>query len=813
MHSDRARWRRTLSFALVFASLAGSSCGVLGQKEDVQSRIDFKGKACMNQLKTRIESYIKGDISEEDWGGVFDCTLDSLNTFQKFIDTGNPAGFTREDLRLLVSRFLVTDREVTDDLMSSLLSLKASLAGGDSEIVTFEQIEFLKTVLKQFKTDSMTLIPLLKARDRYPTPENMMALADAVKELGDKFAGMVSNGSNRDFPRSEAEKLVRELERMGVATIDPEFLQIGFAAKRLLFAGSSDAIEGEIWGDVIRMGASAYGLFLGIKAVGIDAVPVTADSDRLDFRDQVAARVYDIVSSAVTNHKQVIPFDAIDSLIEALPDSMLTITTKDGDGHVVDKQVVQRALRPFAKRLLGSEPDDGISAESVDLVYDIFLKWSAGDRHIQRIFAQKGLKLAGVVRQEFRTAAATYQAGLTDDQAAIVTRIVREVDNYQPLFGYEDSQIMFQASNLYSITHMRQIYWINLVAQQLLAAYGNPEFNMAKAKESDLERLVGDFMDIGNEMRVLDKTIPDQAQKRFVEADMFTPVSNGDGALDETEITYYIAYLMSAGAMATYTRDHVGSQCAAPGSDALQWRNIHGECFIEKFFAEYEQVWSHFPNMWNYFRSAPKEEQEAIKLNMVKAARRFPKSPTGDDSQWVASYDTQAFGAVLHYVESLFTRFDKYGIDQKLTLNELGLDRDKEPNGAYALLRPIIAKKGCIDANNPKKEQLLKTAFTYIVNYGEMPPQIVKKSGFPGFVWPKKNEIKPLLRLAAWYVKGLGVNADSKLWNIQSSRAKVYSVIPLVAGGDSADVKPCSKNNSRFYDPGEDGFFPEEMAF
>ncbi len=810
MHSDRAPRRLTLGFALIFSLIAGTSCGVLGQKEDVQRKIDFKGKACMNSLGTRIQSFIKGDISEDDWGGVFDCTIDSLNTFQKFIDTGSSQGYTREDLRMLISRFLVTDREVTDDLMSALLSLKASLAGGDSEIVTFAQVDFLKQVLVQFKKDSMTLIPLLKARDQYPTPENMIALADAIKELGNKLATVISTGGNKDFPRSEADKLVAELARMNVITIDPQWVGIGFTGKRLFFAGSSDAIEGPVWGDVIRLATSAGGLFLGIEAVGTDNVPVTATTDRLDFRDEIAARVFDMLSSAVENHGGVIPFEVIDDMIDALPDSMLTIETKDGAGHLVDRGVVQRALRPFAKRLLGTQSDEGFGGDAIGTVYNLFLQWSAGDRHIQRIFARENLNPAGEVASRFSTAASIYQADLEDDQKISVNRLVRLVQDYDPLFRLDDLQITFERSNLYSITHMRLIHLMNLGAKQLLAAYGNPKYNMSKAEEGDLETLVGDFMDLGFEMRVLDKSIPGQAQKRFVEADMFTPVSNGDGALDEAEITYYIAYLFSTGNMATDLHRHLGVRCPAPGSDNLQWPNIDGKCFRDGLFLDYKTYWSHFTNMWPYFETTTKDEQNLIETNMEAAARRFP----GTDN-WVASYDTQAFGAVVHYVESLFIRFDKNGIDQKLTLNELGLDGD--PKGAYALLRPIIAKKGCIDATNPKKERLLKTAFTFIVNYGEMPPDVKlkKKDKFPFFeIDPKLNKksLKELIKFGAWYLKGLGVNLEPKLWNIQSTRAKVYSVIPLVAGGDPALEKKCD-NTARFYDPEEDGYFSEEMAF
>jgi hypothetical protein len=250
---------------------------------------------CLNGLAPKVQSFMNGDISEEEWQRVWTCTLGALDTFQRFVDGSDPRGYTQADLKALVGQFLVTDREVSDSLIQALMELKASVAGGDVQLVTYGEINFLKTLLTRFQEESGPLIPLLKARKQNPTPEGVIQLADAIGVMADRLASVIENPANRDFSRESAEVLVRELERMNLLRIPSDTIGLGFAGKRLFFSGASNAIEGGTWAEFVRTGARVGGLMVAVKSLD-------STIDKLDFRNEVAKRVYALLVEAIDRH-------------------------------------------------------------------------------------------------------------------------------------------------------------------------------------------------------------------------------------------------------------------------------------------------------------------------------------------------------------------------------------------------------------------------------------------------------------------------------------------------------------------------------
>lgn len=738
------------------------SCGILGQKEDIKRRIDFKGKDCMNDLAPKITRFMDGDLPESEWNGVWDCTNESLDTFVRFIDGSTPEGYTSHDVKMLLSNFLITNREVSDDLVSGLLSLKASIAGGDPGVVTRKQIDFLKELLQQVKRESGVLLPLLKARKSDPTPANLIRLGDAIAALGSKIADTVDRGGNRDFPREEADKLVNELERMNVAIIPREWIPVAFAAKQFLFAGSSASIEGPIWGELIRTGSKAGGLALAVQTLSMSAV-TSRSQDNLDFRNDIAARVYSILSDGLSRHGGEVSLDVLDGLIDSLPDSLLSIKTRDGEGHVVDRGVAKAALRPFLGNMLQNPSSTGMTQDSIDLIYSLFLKWSNGDKHLQRIYTQFSLDRVGETAERFATAAAFYQGQLDEGGRIEVHRLARLALDYKPLFFGDDDQITFIPMNEHSLHNLRTIHWMNLVAEHLLYSYGS-HGNRTIADLPDLERLVADFLDIGFEFRILDKNIPGQAKKRFVEADMFTFVSNGNDRLDVKEITYYLAYLVSTFNMGQRVRDSIDQDCRITngpeaGSDPIQWPKQDASCFIRVYFQRAMMFWGNLPNFRTYYSGSSQDERNRINENIVAAGRLI------QGRSWIGSFDTQGMGAVIHYIESLFTRFDKNS-DQKLDLDETLT--------SYPMFKPVFQKimkeRGLPTDCGKFCDFLAKSIFTYTVKHGKEP-----STKFP-----------EVLKFVGWFGEGA---LNERWWNVDASRARLYMIIPMIQTLDAPGFK------------------------
>jgi hypothetical protein len=258
--------------------------------------------------------------------------------------------------------------------------------------------------------------------------------------------------------------------------------------------------------------------------------------------------------------------------------------------------------------------------------------------------------------------------------------------------------------------------WFRLLMRHVFSVYATgPEIFSGRksARPADLANLTEDFLHILREWKLANPamTTMEMAEKRFREANLFMPVSNGDAYMDDIEGTYYLAFLFSSGAFsgdifhAVTHNSPEWSACPIVGVDELNQPAVEAKCFRSVYFGHPDAFWSNFPGLELAYAKMSDTKRAELAKSMEIAARRgvYSDRPIGP-------YDVDSFAALPHYVEDIMERFD--------TNDDEVLDKDEILDHAYPIFKKTLSEA---TPTGITSNFLLRGLLTYIVKYGRAP--------------------------------------------------------------------------------------------
>jgi hypothetical protein len=718
---------------LAFMALTGLlGCGVLGEKPNLKRLLDYNpgGVGCMNQIGSNFKAYYDGTIDEATWKGTWDCATDNLMLFKRFVSASDPAGYTKEDIHGFVSGFLITNGSVTPELVVALFDLKASLFGGSREVISLTEFDRIVAILGTIKTETTSLLPHMVRRAREPSPDNLLALADALLVAGDNLSAALSTRGNPTFTFASVQALADELGGVLNISMPPDLLAWISALKVVITAGGGDGIAAGDWPRVTRAMVAYGGPALAIFSV--DPRYLTGPNAMGEFVMKLAWKVKTNMLETLDLYGGALPLTSLDSVIDAMPARWLDF----------DRAAIKNTLRPIANKVLQSRVPNAIDSSAIDLIFEKMSLWNAGQTHLEAIFANLHAGENGVTFEEFEAEANRYRLSLPRKQHSQVYRLISLARQHRPLFLGNDNQMTFTANNNYSQHHLAIFNAITIVAQHLIKVYSTmPGGTLGTA--DNLQAVVTDFTDIARALRAADLSVPGWATARFLEGNLFTFASNGDKFIDTGEATELIALGFSSAPLSKKVREGTDRVCPSLGKDVLGNNWKAADCFRREFFGNNAIYWDHLPLLVQYYRHLSESDKVKLQNAMEKAARRY-----GVSEQPIASNDQDGYAGIMQYVETLLARFD---FDNSQTFNL------SEAMAAYPVFKGPLAEFGGVTGY---PNFIIETIFTYVIKYGH----------------PPAKNWKGYAHLVAW-------GAQKPLWGerINSDRLKLYQVIESLA--------------------------------
>jgi hypothetical protein len=282
---------------------------------------------------------------------------------------------------------------------------------------------------------------------------------------------------------------------------------------------------------------------------------------------------------------------------------------------------------------------------------------------------------------------------------------------------------------------------MNLAAGLAIQAYSSSPDRSFLTRD-DFSALYEDFKELGIELDVVDPTVPHFDQRRFREADLYMPNSDGSGQINLGEATYYIAFLKSIGANARRFRVDIEHPCKVSDQPGyMGWLPMNPSCFRGTYFKKVASYWSHAPGMVSYLQSLGAADSAVIRHDFEHIARL-----KGYSEEPIGGYDAKGFPSAIHYVETFFNRFDHHHTGS--------LDTNEAVEMSHIFANDIAGFSGVDPTDLPTIEAI----FTYIVRNGKSPD-------------PKDMG---MAEVASWM-------AARPMWNINAPRVAIYRALAVFA--------------------------------
>jgi hypothetical protein len=735
--------RAALALMTTLSVGAFTGCAKLGEKEALEKLLQIRMGAdgCLNEMGPRAREYLEGTVDPEKWGALFECADSSIVMFQKFVRGSVENGYSPKDIQSLASLLLITHKPVTDALVRSGFELKASILGGDSAVMTEQDLEDVRALLKVAKEESLALLPHLKARKLTPTPEALDQLADAVERsaatLGAQLAGSGESRSRAILMWSTLETLKQEIEPILGFALPSQLVDWGKAAKEILLGGSLEGLEPSVWSSGLRLGGRVVGPLAALASADFEALHRKWQA--IPFAGRQGEKLLGILSDTLDIHGGALPLSQVDRVLDLMPDEFLT-TPK---GKLMDRGVIQRSLRPIVQKIFLARDLQSWDREAQGTLESLLREWFEGQKLLERLYSQladEGAQELGVDLSTLKRAATELVAGADPLDQRRMQRLIWIAERYRPLYVGSDTQLSFGKWSRYSLTQLSNFHIFRTLADVLLDRYSTLEGKQLATVEN-FKALFDDVLPLLGEMQLIDPKIPDLPLRRYIEANLFMFLSEGDEGISADEATYYISFLSSIGNGSKRYIDVVNRECSSLGIDPYGQAYVDPKCFRSIYFDRAREWWDHFPETVKYYESLTPKAKRGLQIAMERGAR-----VKGYGDQPIGTYDMQGFTGVLHYLEAVFARYDMNG-DQHLNL--------EETLRAFPAFKGELARFGGID---PSNTALLEAAFTYTVRFGA--PPVMDVFGTTHF-------------LMWWGWK--------PFWTIQADRMAIYKVIGVLS--------------------------------
>lgn len=734
------RWWK-LGLASVLLTVAGSSCGIFGNKKEPSKTVSSsQDLGCLDSLSPKITRYLDGKIEEAEWVGIFDCVVEQVNFFKEYVAGDDPRGYTQTDIAFLIRTYLVKGKPISNAFVKSIFEIKAGVFGGDADILTKADLDRFNQFVLFLKGETVALLKPLQNHRLSPNARTYLELADATAVVSDHLASYLT-------PRVGAYAIPKESfipfakEMMHLFDYDSrkvdEYEELVRSVKVLIADGSKDAIEAWAWPKIFREAGAFAGLFLAYQ--GTEKLSFQDDLQKDEYLFELVIRAHQYVNRLIGSNRNAIAYDRVFQVIDALPEGTL-------DAKV--REAVKASFDAIIERALAGKTPGAVDSAAISKAFELIESGLRGQIWTKRIF--KNLRSTTTAEAFQREAFRQIERSSSPQDKQAIVELIKVAKDFVGLYTEDDSLMKFtrETTRTRTVRQIVNMSWYRRLMRHIFKQYATGPDHVATVE--DLTRLSTDFGEI---LKAFGKFAPDVtyesvAAKRFREANLFMPNSNGDEYVSEDEAVYYIAVLVSAGTMTGRIWNKITDTqrlCPIVGTDEMGNAAISIKCFRDVYFNRIEEFLGRFPGLISGYRALTGDEQANFMRDIEVAGRK-----NGQTENPIGTYDIDSYSALAHYVESAVIRFDTNG-------DEI-LDRDEILDNVYPIFRGELAK---VDGA-PQSELMLRGLLTYLFRFGKIP---TTKSEQAHYVW--------------WFSKRWLVG-DLAWTSVQGSRFDIYSILAML---------------------------------
>jgi hypothetical protein len=631
--------------------------------------IHVKGSCDLKDIGSDLEKFAKGKLSDGQVARVWSCAADAVNDFDSITRGDLPGGdYSSQAVRDFFKKYFLSNREVDDQLLASIMRVKQVLVSGDTDRLTHQELSRLRDLVQIVRELSIAMNPYAKViflNADSASDEEILSASQAfdfsIRRIGD-WLGV----QNQNYSFDEAKALIRELRQwLNQKTRQPQaledfekFFDVIPPLKQILLSGSKDGLSGADWVPLAQALGHTHCALLAIK---------------YSFKDKLLAgsaiprgleKFVAILDEARRRHdSQEIPLSEWSEFFQEVENTKWL-------GEEFSRKNLDFALSWVVNRLLNGS--GGSNEKAIKEIHLRTLRKNLEDWTDLRayVLAREARDPASEIENQFEDLLAASVPAEWDAQGRQTFRV--------------------HAPAVWSTNAKLNMIWPFVVVKWIKEAF---------VGEATVRMDEGQMLTVGQEVLsvlrtfgLLQKTKDTIGKKLLREADLFTAASNGDSLIDVKEATRYLAFVASAYQAAQKWKEQAKSVCA--DQDAICMRRAAADSKLD--------ILSPFPRLVAGFK---KPAKEFAKYSMAAEETILGQPVTGA----MGTGDLLQAWMIFQYVETFERRFD-------VDLNDLlNLNEGKE---AFRLFGGPLGKM-VEPIGLPPGEVL--GFFTFLLKYGDTP--------------------------------------------------------------------------------------------
>lgn len=724
-------------------------------KKEESITVSKESVDCVNGLKEKWKTLLDSTADEKEVDKAFDCIDATLGEFQNRVEGEADANsFTAEELQKIFTRF-TPNAEISAEATKELLLLKAALLGGPADKITKQEISQLRKFVDLVKVEAKALLPyvqLLKFKKEI-TPFSKKMLQDGFGQLNVSLKNLFKSSQlyRSDYDLNDLLKLV-----MSLKILDEEQSQLlplaGFLKN--LLAGTQVLQAENDYIFFIDNLTDALKLY-SYHVQGYVQFAIEKPSSLDDTIGYVENWLSLLESSLQFKKTKTISTETLDPLIAEI--------SKRG---LIPVSLQTETLLQFYKMLIVRAFDSGING-------DVSAFTGLNQSHFVRIRREVAVfKMYAQMLAQFdvkeRTPLAKVQEKVRDfrpDQLAWF-KGYDEASKKIILTAFEEMRAEFLGSkpvvyrfNKMIVTMNQEIWdqnwsdlanglYVKMLSRELMLGWGTlveKSMNKSYLTEAQLVQWYSDFKQFGIEVKTFDPRSNNSGAVSFKQANLLTYSANGDDQMNFNETIQYLNMLLSGGGTITseIQNGFAQAQCQLKEKDVFGNFWVDEKCAMADLRKNYKTYFQTLSTLNAYLTKISDEKFNEFFTRALDVTRVTPQTK----GNRIETADLRNMIILLHYIESLYTVFDK---DRNWNFSSAEI-RAAYPRFlnfakkyAYDHARSQIDEFNGILANTVggyhcfSEEDLIRESFIFLVFHGRTPTKS-DLSSFPCFL------MKPLI--------------------------------------------------------------------
>ncbi len=674
--------------------------------------------SCLKDVTQKWKDFLKSETTEKEIEKVFTCLDTTLNEFQSRSEGRiDSQAFTSDELFQIFDKFF-KDAQLSKETTKDLLILKTAVLGGSPDKITKKEITDLRQYLLLVKVEAKALLPYSQLF-KFEKPEasfSKKTLEDGFGQLNLSLKTLfkASQIYHSDYQFSDLQRLITNLNILDQKQDD--LLGLAVKVKNLIVGNQPLQTESDYLvfidnlTEVLRLYSFHVQGYVKFEIENPDGL-----NDAVDYA-QSWLRLLE--NSLQFKRSKIVTAESLDPLIEEISRrGLIPIDVKTATLIQFYKLLVVRAFDSGSAGDVNSFI--GITKLHFNNIQREILILKLYFQFINEVTSGKDRIAIPLVQEKLRGYDPNYLEWIKKLEGTLRKSVLVGFDEFKSeLLGPRPVVYRFKKV----VIALNQEIWdqnwqdlaraayVKMLSRELLIGWGSAfstkQVMNATLSESQLVQWYGDFKQFGIETKTFDPRSVNSGATSFKQANLLTYSGDGDDKMNYLETVQYLNLLIAGGgqSLAEIQKGAEKVNCELPEKDVFGNPWLTEACVMTDLRLNFKFYFSNLPYLVGFASKLDDKQFYEFYFSVMDVTRIDQKQK----GRRVETADLRAMSILLHYIESLYARFD---VDKNWTFSAA------EIRGAYPRFKNF-AKKYAYDNAKPQIDQFNGVLAQTVGGYG-----------------------------------------------------------------------------------------------